>query len=50
MGQSHLRHHQRLVSRLAQESVDEHRGAREVVNSPRPSFIDAEPAQRSDNS
>lgn len=42
----HSRHDQGLVSRLAQESIDEHRGAGEVVNSPRPSFINTEPVGR----
>lgn len=39
----HSRHNQRLVSRLAQQPVDEHRCAGEVMDGPRLSFIDAEP-------
>lgn len=42
----HSRHDQRLVSRLTQESVDEHRGAGEVVHSPRLSFISTEPVRK----
>lgn len=40
---SHSRHDQSLVSRLAEESVDKHRGTGEVVDGPCPSFIDTEP-------
>ena len=40
------RHNQGFVSWLAQESIDEHRGAGEVVNSPRPSFIDAKSVEK----
>lgn len=42
----HSRHDQRLVSWLTQESIDEHRGAGEVVHSPRLSFISTEPVRK----
>lgn len=41
----HSRHDQRLVSWLTQESVDKHRGAGEVVHSPRLSFVSTEPVR-----
>lgn len=42
---NHSRHDQRLVSWFAQEPIDEHGGAGEVVNSPRLSFVNAEPVK-----
>lgn len=42
----HSRHNQGLVSWLTQESINEHRGAGEVVNSPCSSFIDTKPVSR----
>lgn len=40
------RHNQSFVSWFAQESVDEHRRAGEVVNVPGSAFINAEPKER----
>lgn len=40
------RHNQGLISWLAQESIDEHRGAGEIVNSPRLSFVNTKPVEK----
>lgn len=42
----HLRHDQCLISRFAQKSINENRGAGEVVDGPGPSLIDTEPKEK----